>query len=48
MSEITVDEPLNVPTLGERVYVRFRHDDEALAFRAYRTVRQLFLSRFNV
>jgi putative peptide zinc metalloprotease protein len=46
--EITVDEPLNVPTLGERVYVRFRHNDEALAFRAYRTVRQLFLSRFNV
>lgn len=46
--EISIDQPIRVPALGERVYVRFRHDDEALAFRLYRSVRQLFLSHFNV
>jgi putative peptide zinc metalloprotease protein len=46
--EIGLDEALSVPAWGERAYVRFRHDDEALAFRWYRMARQLFLSRFNV
>jgi putative peptide zinc metalloprotease protein len=34
--------------IGERVYVRFEHDPESLSKRWYRTVRQLFLKRFNV
>ena len=33
---------------GERVHVRFDHGGEPLASQAYRRVRQLFLSRFNV
>ena len=34
--------------VGERVYVRFEHDDEALVHRSYRALRRLFLSRFDV
>ena len=37
-----------VLTVGGRVYVRFDHGWEPLAFQWYRDVRQLFLSRFNV
>ena len=33
---------------GERVHVRFDHGGEPLASQAYRRVRQLFLTRFNV
>jgi putative peptide zinc metalloprotease protein len=33
---------------GGRVYVRFDHGKEPLVWRWYRTVRQLFLKRFNV
>ncbi len=34
--------------LGGRVYVRFDHGSEPLAFQWYRSFRQLFLRRFNV
>ena len=34
--------------LGERVYVRFEHGSEPLAARLYRSVRQLFMTRFMV
>ena len=34
--------------LGEHVYVRFEHGSEPLAWRAYRTVRQLFMRQFVV
>ncbi len=34
--------------LGEHVYVRFEHGSEALAWRMYRSVRQLFMKRFAV
>ena len=34
--------------LGEHVYVRFEHGSEALAWRLYRSVRQLFMKRFSV
>lgn len=33
---------------GERVFVRFDHQREPLAFQWYRGIRQLFLSHFNV
>ena len=46
--EIAADPSLRVTALGERVYVRIRHEDEALAFRLYRAARQLLLSRLNV
>ena len=34
--------------LGEHVYVRFEHASEPLAYRAYRSLRQLFMKRFTV
>jgi len=34
--------------IGSRVYVRFSHGNEPLAFRWYRNIRQLFLARFQV
>jgi putative peptide zinc metalloprotease protein len=34
--------------LGERVYVRFQHDDRSIAWRIGRTARQLFLRRFDL
>ena len=34
--------------LGEHVYVRFEHGSEPLAWRLYRSVRQLFMKRFSV
>ena len=34
--------------LGEHVHVRFEHDPEPIAWRIYRSVRQLFLERFSV
>jgi putative peptide zinc metalloprotease protein len=34
--------------LGEHVYVRFEHGSEAVAWRMYRSVRQLFMKRFAV
>jgi putative peptide zinc metalloprotease protein len=36
------------PVLGEHVYVRFEHASEPLAYRAYRSLRQLFMKRFTV
>ena len=37
-----------VKLFGERVYVRFEHESEALGRQWYRSIRQLFLARFNV
>ena len=34
--------------LGEHVYVRFEHGSEPLAWRLYRSVRQLFMKQFSV
>ncbi|HUS39226.1 MAG TPA: PqqD family peptide modification chaperone [Pirellulales bacterium] len=36
------------PVMGEHVYVRFEHASEPLAYRAYRSLRQLFMKRFTV
>ena len=46
--EIGLAEELPAHAFGERVFVRFRHDNEALAFRLYRMARQLVMSRLNV
>lgn len=37
-----------VLTIGGRVYVRFDHGREALVWRVYRNLRQVFLRQFNV
>lgn len=42
---ISPDTPFR--TIGERVYIRFRHEDEPLAAQIYRSVRQIFLSQFQ-
>lgn len=34
--------------IGERVYVRFQHSDRTLAWRVERSLRQLFLQRFEL
>jgi putative peptide zinc metalloprotease protein len=46
--EIELEGDVHFDTVGERVYVRFDHGREALGRQWYRTLRQLFLSRFNV
>jgi putative peptide zinc metalloprotease protein len=41
-------EAISSVKIGGRVYVRFDHGFEPLAFQWYRSLRQLFLRRFNV
>lgn len=43
-----VEERRDAPRFGERVHVRFAHDDEPVATRLYRALRQVFLKHFNV
>jgi putative peptide zinc metalloprotease protein len=43
---LPADAPLY--NIGGRVYVRFDHGSEPLVWRWYRSIRQLFLRRFNV
>jgi putative peptide zinc metalloprotease protein len=43
---LDLSDPVNY--FGQRVYVRFEHDDEPLSVQFYRGVRLLFLSRFSV
>jgi putative peptide zinc metalloprotease protein len=37
-----------IPAAGERVHVRFDHPAEPVAWRAYRSLRRLFLSQLGV
>ena len=46
--ELRLKTPISVSAMGGRVYVRFDHGAEPLAWRLYRNVRQLFLGRFHV
>ena len=46
--ELGFEPSLSVAEMGGRVYARFDHGNEPLAWRIYRDVRQLFLRRFNV
>jgi putative peptide zinc metalloprotease protein len=46
--EVELTLPVEVSHLGERVYVRFDHGSEPLAWQWYRRFRQLFLKRFSV
>lgn len=40
--------PTRSPMLGSRVYVRFQHADEPVAWRILRSLRQFFLGQFHV
>ena len=46
--DIELPEHLGLFNVGGRVYVRFDHGREPLVWRWYRSIRQLFLRRFNV
>lgn len=46
--DLNISEPLDTFFYGSRVFVRFDHGFEPLALRWYRSLRQLFLRRFNV
>jgi putative peptide zinc metalloprotease protein len=46
--DVALDMSRTVDHFGQRVYVRFEHDDEPLSVQLYRRVRLLFLSRFSV
>lgn len=46
--DVKPDASIGFPLVGERALVRFDHGPEPVAFRIWRGVRQLFLSRFNV
>jgi len=46
--ELKVDKPLKAAGVGSRVYVRFGHGEEPLAYQVYRQIRQMFLKRFSV
>ena len=46
--DVALDLPTPVSYFGQRVYVRFEHEDEPLSVQIYRGVRLLFLSRFSV
>ncbi len=46
--DITMPEDFVVERMGTRVHIRFEHEEQTLAKRIYRGVRQLFLKRFTV
>jgi putative peptide zinc metalloprotease protein len=46
--DIQLPPPAGFYNVGERVYVRFDHGKEPLIWRWYRSIRQLFLKRFDV
>ena len=46
--ELRFKTPVRVSAMGGRTYARFDHGEEPLAWRIYRSLRQLFLSRFRV
>ncbi len=46
--DVELLEPSRDRTQGSRVFVRFQHDDEAIAWRLLRSARQFFLAQFNV
>jgi putative peptide zinc metalloprotease protein len=46
--ELGFQEPVTVVEMGGRIYARFDHGNEPLAWRLYRDLRQLFLRHLNV
>lgn len=46
--EVATTNPTPISRIGERALVKFSHEEEPIGFRIYRSIRQLFLSQFNV
>jgi putative peptide zinc metalloprotease protein len=46
--DIELDDPVDDMFIGGRAYVRFDHGYEPIALQWYRSLRQLFLKRFNL
>jgi putative peptide zinc metalloprotease protein len=46
--DVQLLDPMPMRTQGSRVYVRFLHGDEPVAWRVLRTMRQFFLGQFRV
>jgi putative peptide zinc metalloprotease protein len=46
--DVKLPEGTPVQRIGERVYVRFSHEDRSLGWRIARSARQLFLKRFDL
>ena len=46
--DVELLDPLRMSTQGSRVYVRFVHGNEAIAWRVLRSLRQFFLGQFRV
>ena len=46
--DVELLEPTGARRLGSRVYVRFKHGDEPVAWRILRSLRQFFLGQFRV
>jgi putative peptide zinc metalloprotease protein len=46
--DVELLDPMRMQTQGSRVYVRFLHGNEAVAWRILRSMRQFFLGQFRV
>lgn len=46
--DLKLADPVRIPTVGGRIFVRFDHGYSAIGNQLYRRIRQIFLSRFNV
>ena len=46
--DLRLDETAGAELLGSRVYVRFKHPDQPIAWRMLRSARQFFLGQFHV
>jgi len=46
--DLLLEEPVDIQNIGQRVYIRFDHGNEPLAFQWFRIIRQLFLRQFNI
>ncbi|MCP4980720.1 MAG: hypothetical protein GY935_09540 [Gammaproteobacteria bacterium] len=46
--DIALPRQVSVERVGTRVHIRFEHNDEPLAHRIYRRIRQLLLRQFTV
>jgi putative peptide zinc metalloprotease protein len=46
--DVKLPEGMQTQRIGERVYVRFSHEDRSLGWRVARSARQLFLKRFDL
>ena len=46
--DVELTDEHGIELFGQRAYVRFDHKMQPLALQWYRSVRRLFLSRFNV